>query len=418
MPNVRRLLVDKGTTFSNHTITLPTCCPSRVTFLRGQYPHNHKIGYGVRAGEVSFRRQGHARSTVGTWLNKAGYRTGYIGKYLNDFSADRYSPPGWDRFYANVDQDVWSRKFATGGKTKTLKRGNIDAHLADIGVSFLKNSGNASSFLWLNFNAPHQLKNGPPPAPERDLRKFGSKMPRSPAFNESDVSDKPSWIRNLPKLTPRQITSMGKEREHRLASLQVVDRGVAQLIDMLERTGELDNTYIFFTSDNGYHMGEHRMGKGKMTPYLTDVRVPLIVRGPGVARGVTSAAFVQNTDFAPTAAEIAGEKVPDFVDGRSMLPLLKGSGAAGRAVDWREQGYFEGRNKHPFAGITTTGGLHYVSYDQGPTELYDLNRDPHQLENLAGQRPDEETALRARLRAIKDCKGESSCRSAESGPLP
>ena len=151
------------------------------------------------------------------------------------------------------------------------------------------------------------------------------------------------------------------------------------------------------------------MEQGKMTPYLTDVRVPLIVRGPGVAEGAVSKAMVQNTDFAPTAAEIAEASVPGFVDGRSMLPLLHGE--PGSIEGWREQAYFEGRNRHPFNGMTTTDGLHHVEYEVGFRELYDLNTDPHQLEDLLHEPTAEAEAkaseLSARLNAIENCAGDS-----------
>jgi len=154
MPNVQSLLVHQGTTLENHTITLPTCCPSRVSYLRGQYPHNHKIGYGVTPGEQAFRNRGYGSSTVGTWANSEGYRTAWIGKYLNGFDNPRYTPPGWNRFYANVNRDVWSREFAADGRLKTLQKGNIDAHLGQQGEAFVR-SDNETPMLLVQNSTPH-----------------------------------------------------------------------------------------------------------------------------------------------------------------------------------------------------------------------------------------------------------------------
>ena len=408
MPNARRLLANKGTTFVNHTITLPTCCPSRTTFLRGQYAHNHGIGMGLSSREKSFRQEGYAQSTVATWLDDEGYSTGYYGKYLNGFRSGSYVPPGWDRFYANRDRDVWARSFNSDGSSVSLKRGSVDAHLAEMGKKFVEEHPDTPFFLWQNFNAPHQYKDGPPPAPKSDLKKFNSAMLSTPGVNEVDVSDKPKWIRSLPRLTSMEVAAMGLERQHRLASLQVVDRKIAELVATLAREGELSNTYIFFTSDNGYHMGEHRLKAGKMTPYTTDVNVPLIVRGPGVEEGVWRREFVQNTDFAPTVADLADATIPEFVDGTSMVPLLRGE-----EVDWRQQAFFEGRGGKAFAGIATSDGSYYIEYASGEKELYDTRKDPYQLTNSYRSATQTRKAhLAARVEAIKGCSG-PSCQLAE-----
>ena len=412
MPNVQRLLVEEGTTFKNFTIALPTCCPSRASFLRGQYAHNHRVGFSAGTADY-FANSGKHSSTVATWLDGAGYRTGQVGKYLNGFSMRRNTPPGWDRFYANLDRDVWSRCFNSDAREKCKRKGNIDAHLAGVAEGFVKSSGGGGGpfFLWFSPNAPHQFGNGPPPAPEAALSRLAEKpMPRGPAFNEADVSDKPSWIRNEPRLGKRRVESMTREYRARLTSLQVVDHAVGRLVATLEERGELDNTYLLFTTDNGYHMGEHRLAQGKMTPYLTDVRFPLIVRGPGVPEGATRDEMVQNVDLAPTIAELANAKVPGFVDGRSMAPLLRG-----KPTNWRNAAFFEGAGRHPFTGITTEGGLHYVEYGSGARELYDLNVDPHQLENLLGPgSPQDPRApkLAAKLAGLRSCAAET-CRRAQ-----
>lgn len=401
MPNVQRLLVRRGTTFENHTITLPTCCPSRVSYLRGQYPHNHKIGYGVTAGERPFRNRGYGSSTVATWADSEGYRTAWVGKYLNGFDTPRYVPPGWDSFYANVNRDLWSREFAADGRLKTLQKSSIDMHLGQRGEAFVRDDNGRPMLLVQNFNAPHQKDTGPPPAFKSDLRKFSTKIPRTPAFNERNVSDKPAYIRSLPRLRPPQIREIGLEYRARLASLQVVDRKVGAIMGALADEGELDNTYVFFSTDNGYHLGEHRLEPGKMTPYKTDVEVPLIVRGPGVSQDVVRDEMVQNIDFAPTVADIAGHKTPATVDGKSMLPLMRGQTDA-----WRGYSHFEGHGGHPFVGVAKPDGTSYVRYESGFEELY-LKGDEHQLRNVAGvaEYAPEQKKMKAALKAAHGCKG-------------
>jgi arylsulfatase A-like enzyme len=401
MPNVHRLLVEKGTTFENHTVTLPTCCPSRVSYLRGQYPHNHKIGYGVPAGEQAFRNRGYASSTVGTWANAEGYRTAWIGKYLNGFDDPGYVPPGWDRFHANVNKDVWSREFASNGRLRKLPKGSIDTHLGRQGEAFLRNDNETPMLLVQNFNAPHQNSDGPPPAPKSDLRKFSAKVPRTPAFNERDVSDKPGWVQNRPLLQSPKIREMGLEHRGRLASLQVVDRQVGAILGALADKGELDETYVMLTTDNGYHMGEHRLEQGKMTGYKTDVEVPLVVRGPGVQENTVKGAMVQNIDFAPTVADLAGHETPEFVDGRSMVPLF-GDGQAA----WRGHSHFEGPGRHPFVGTAKPDGTTFIRQESGFEELY-LPGDPHQLRNVAGedQHASAQGEMEAALQAAHACSG-------------
>ena len=152
-----------------------------------------------------------------------------------------------------------------------------------------------------------------------------------PSFDEADVSDKPAWVRSFPELSPNQIALIDERYRRRLRSLLAVDEMVASLVQTLEETGTLDNTYIVFSSDNGYHLGEHRLPVGKSTPYDESVRVPLIVRGPGVPAGVNVDQIALNTDLAPTFAELAGATPADFVDGRSIMPLMGGQ----VATDWR-----------------------------------------------------------------------------------
>lgn len=405
MPIVQEHLVAKGTTFQNFTLTLPTCCPSRATFLRGQYAHNHKVGFFGEGTYEYFASSGRQQSTVATWLDGEGYRTGLFGKYLNGYRDTRSVPPGWDSWYANAESDAWSRCLNADGQ-KRCSGGHPDTALVQKAEAFLANRSGDPFFLYFSPSAPHRRDNGPPPSEEQDRGEFGHvALPRPESFNEADVSDKPGWVRNQKKLGGKAIREMAVEYRARLRSLQTVDRAIGSMVAYLEQSGEMDNTYIFYTTDNGYHMGQHRLPAGKMTPYTEDVRFPLIVRGPGVPEGRMREELVQNTDFAPTVAKLAGAPAPEFVDGTSMVPLLSGD----PTVPWRDAAYFEGDGQHPFSGITTEAGEHYVEWEGGFTELYDLNADPRQLENLSGERPNKEASLHAILEDLKDCAG-AECR--------
>ncbi len=160
------------------------------------------------------------------------------------------------------------------------------------------------------------------PAPRHAGMFAGVTAPRPPSFNEADVSDKPPAIRNLPLLTDEQIAEIDIEYQTRLESLQAVDEGIERIIATLAARGELENTYLFFTSDNGYHLGQHRFPNGKWEIYDEEIRVPMIVRGPRVPAGVTRNHFVLNIDFAPTIAALAGIHPDHTVDGQSFVPLF------------------------------------------------------------------------------------------------
>lgn len=421
MPTVQKQLVEKGTTFENGILTLTECCPSRVTMLRGQYTHNHTIWNGS-LGARAFRKRGLEKSTVATWLHRANYKTALVGKYVNGYDY-RYVPPGWDTWHASVGKDVWSECLNDNGTKRCYGGKHPDHVLAEKAEEFIRaNRGNAAPlFLWLAFNAPHE----PAPYMHQDRNKFsGLALPRSPSFNEKNVSDKPTWVKRRDLLGRKQIKSMRGFYQDRLRSLQEVDRGVGRLIDALADTGRLDNTYLVFWTDNGHHMGEHRLGAlegtpGKATPYLEDTRVPLIVRGPRVPQARRQE-LVLNTDIAPTFAELGGTQAADFVDGRSFAPLL-----GGETPLWRTTALIENRkskklHRPAYAGLITQDTA-YVDYDGPERELYDLNRDPYQLENAFAQDPPPDPArvarLEDRLEELRSCE-KDGCKAAEDKAAP
>ncbi|CAA9518813.1 MAG: Putative sulfatase [uncultured Rubrobacteraceae bacterium] len=439
-PNLRRL-ADEGTTFENAFVTDPLCCPSRATLLRGQYSHNHGIVGNWRplGGAGKFRDLGREDSTVATWLQGEGYRTALVGKYMNDYRGD-HVPAGWDDWYGisgghkshDLNENGWIRHYDPLAH-------HPDDVLADKAAGTLRPPEDGSPFfMWVGTRAPHAPAD---PAPRHEDAFPGARLPRPPSFDEGDVSDKPDWVRDNPQLERGEIPAMQDLYRNRLRSMLAVDDMVGRLVDVLEETGELDNTYVFFTSDNGWHAGEHRLNTGKWTAYEEDIRVPLIVSGPGVPEGETLPHMVLNNDLAPTFADLAGAAPPGFVDGRSLTPLLKDDPPPDE--DWRSAFLVEAATElGPTAVLPLSGdplpenwrrvpreywgrpGLEavrtmnhlYVEYGDGGRELYDLREDPHQLDNLY------ETAdsgplrtLRERLAALRDCAGEG-CRAAEEGP--
>jgi N-acetylglucosamine-6-sulfatase len=437
MPNTQRLLVDQGVEFARPWVTRSLCCPSRATILRGQYTHNHRVWVNVEpsGGFWNFLDQGHENSTIATWLNAAGYDTILIGKYLNRYGLDRngnrapttHVPPGWDKWHAwegVYSGTGTSYKINENGRIVTYQRSQIhdtDLH-ARTAENFIRNTaGNRPFFMYLAPNGPHDPAYFAP----RHANMFSNTpLPRPSSFNEADVSDKPRWVQNKPLLSSTQISDLTQFYRKRLRALQSVDEMVERLVNALRATGELSNTYIVLTSDNGIYLGEHRL-TAKGAAYNASPRVPLVIRGPGVPRGVTRSQMPLNNDLAPTFASWAGVRPPAFVDGRSLAPLLTSSPPA----TWRTAFLVEHRRTPeefayvraiPNYSAVRTARYNYVEYGTGEKELYDLNADPTELTNIhnsASQRLRSE--LKARLDALKICAradtSATSCKRAEDG---
>jgi N-acetylglucosamine-6-sulfatase len=267
--------------------------------------------------------------------------------------------------------------------------------------------------LWAGTFAPHL----PADYAEEDSDLYSdAPLPKSPSFNEADVSDKPEFVRETPRLTPRQVGTLRAQHRDRLRSLRDVDEMVDDILDLLEHRGELGNTYVVFTTDNGLQQGQHRLLK-KSTPYEAAAGVPLVVRGPGVLAGVVLDQLVINNDFAPTFADWAGVDPPGFVDGRSLAPLLQSgqpTGSPWRTAILNEQEMRQ-RFHIPDYGAVRTRTHTYVQWKTGERELYDLRKDPYELENINGSADRLLTArLKTRLRMLATCAG-SACMATE-GP--
>lgn len=461
MPKLKSLITDQGATFQNYFVSMSLCCPSRTATLRGQYGHNTQILGNMQpsGGFEKFFELGEEKSTVATWLQDAGYRTMLAGKYLNGYPTRNnlmYIPPGWNEWYVAMRGNAYNEyNYTLNENGKQVAYGNKpEDYGTDVyvnkSVDFIQRSAKEGKpfFIYLAPYAPHAPYT---PAPRHDKLFPDAKVPRTPNYNEADVGDKPNYIRNRPLLGNRQINAIDNDYRMRLQSLQAIDEGIEKIVNTLKANGQFDNTYIFFTSDNGYHMGNHRQLTGKIAPYDEELRVTMIVRGPGVPAGKSFDQLVGNIDLAPTWAELAGAKAADFVDGRSLVPFLRDNIPA----QWRqefaiENGIYQttqtratptpapntdaelleppdqdttqfnlltlaqqaGLGVPAFRGIRTQT-YSYVEYITGEKEYYDLKADPYQLQNLAAKMDPKILAqLSARVKELAACKA-STCRTAE-----
>jgi N-acetylglucosamine-6-sulfatase len=413
MPKLEKLVARQGVTFEHAYVVDPLCCPSRATILTGTYTHNHGVtnNHDRRGGARKFREEGLHRDTIGTRLKEAGYATGYFGKWMNGYE-ERYVPPGWDSWFTfsgDLNKPD-SYDVNSDGRLKTFSREyNETDLLRDEAAAFVENHrGNNPWLAVVATHAPH----GPYWPPERHAQRFdGVKLPKTPAFDEDDVSTKPRTYRRG-HLSGEEKRKLRRAYKGKLEALQGVDDLVEVLIDTLEKTGQLENTYVVYLTDNGYLLGEHRHeAKGK--PYEGSIRTPLLVRGPGVPTGEKREELVANVDLAPTIAGWADASPPENPDGRSLAPLL----SASPPDSWREALLIEHFVGSDWVGLRTPRYT-YVEHEGGEKELYDLKEDPHQVENLY-ENADAAllNALHSRLEALEECAG-TKCREAENRRIP
>ena len=392
MPNVTNRLVRPGVDFRNAFASNPLCCPSRVSILTGRYSHSTGVfsNRPPHGGFASFRD----RVTIATRLRAAGYRTAYMGKYLNGYANNTYVPPGWDRWLAFANAGYYDYRLNVDGRLETgptLRSLYSTDRLAAEAVRFVRES-RRPFFLVLAPYAPHE----PAEPARRHARAFSALVPwRSPSYRERNVSDKPAWVRAQPRTLrfgPQAFRR--RQLQSRLAGDQVVGR----LVRALRGQRLLRNTVVVFTSDNGYLWGEHRLS-AKAKPYEESIRVPLVVRYDALTRGRPRSVerLVANVDLAPTFAAAARTRLPG-AEGRSLLPFL-----AGRTPRWRSALLLETlpvRNQAvPAWCAVRTRERILVAYATGDRELYDLTRDPYELRSLHDDPAwnGTERALRARL---------------------
>ena len=416
MPNVKTLLADQGVTFDNSVVSYSLCCPSRATYLTGQYAHNHGV-WGNAAPNGGYYKLD-STNTLPVWLSRAGYQTMHIGKYLNGYGTRNAKevPPGWGLWYGSVDPTTYRfYNYTLNENGNTVNYGTGAANYqtdvyARKAVSLIaaQAADPRPFFLSVAFLAPHSGaprdaddpsgQSTPSPAPRHRNLFRTQPLPTPASFNEADVSDKPASIRNRPLLTTARINKIRENYQQRLESLLAVDEAVAQIVNQLAAIGKLDQTYIIFTSDNGFMHGEHRVPQGKVVLYEPSIRVPLIIRGPNIPAGQHRSQFVENIDLAPTIVDVTDVPPGRVMDGKSLIPFAKDPILhSGRDLLLETPTY---------AAIRTPNWL-YAEHVTGEKELYNLARDRDQLNSLhtdlslASVR----TNLATRLARLRGCSG-------------
>lgn len=432
MPHV--LALEKaGMSFDNYTVTDSLCCPSRASIFTGQFPHDTKVftNYPPSGGFAVFYRRNEDQHTYATALQAAGYRTAMMGKYLNaypvgnnayDFPTD-YVPPGWSTWdvVSNGYQE-YDYNLNDNHTMQTYGHRPLDYLTYVLGgkaQQFIESSAAARKpfFLEVATFTPHAPFT---PAP-RDRNTFADAIaPRVPSFNR--IPDHaPPWLANRPPLTQKEIDRIDYAYGKRIAAVQSVDRMIGHLEDKLAAVGQLKNTVFVFSSDNGFHLGQHGLSRGKMTAFETDITVPLVAAGPGIPAGVVNHDITQNIDLAPTFEQLGGATPPPTVDGRSLVPLLHGQNPPWRTValvehrgpdrrpgDPDAQTFADG-NPPSYSAIRTARWT-YVKYVTGAREYYDRVTDPYEDDNRAGAlSPARRAALEAEVRALTHCHGAVAC---------
>jgi N-acetylglucosamine-6-sulfatase len=403
MPDVWRWIVRPGTKFTAGLAAPPLCCPDRAGILTGQYPHNN----GVFSNDPGYPTLHDKGDTLPVWLRNAGYRTGLDGKFLNNYpETEGAAPaPGFSDWFSYDGRPAYFRyTISDGGQLRRFGPSRA-AYSTDVftrhAKEFVREGRDTGKpfFLWLAYDAPHDTAPAigdcgnyvPLPPSESEYRRFGSqvKFPLPPAYDERDISDKPSFI-----ASKRPITKARPHIARRFrcvaATMHEVDKQVGKLMRWLQQTGQLKNTIVVYVSDNGYYYGEHRLIRGKSWPYEPALNVPYAVRLPTAYQGVkppprVSPEVVSEQDIASTILDYAGD-VPSckgphvcrVVDGRSLRPLLGGEGR------WpQDRGVLAEINSSgiDYSAIRTKRYM-YTEYSDGEREIYDLVHDPFEKTNL------------------------------------
>lgn len=442
MPFTRRYFARNGVTFSDAISSFPLCCPARATILTGQLSHNHhvltnKAPYG---GYEAFVANGNEATTMPTWLQTAGYQTMFVGKYLNGYGLGRYSnrvPPGWSQWNGlarNTDYSYTDFELLRDGVLTSYPNGYNTTVFGQITRRFIQRSAAAAQpfFVWESDLAPHGgcqrhigrtgCRWGPPRPARRDRDRFPNlKVNNTGAasFDERVVVDKPLHIRKTPRFDAARLAKMTNYNRDRARSLLAVDRSFRDTIGRLRSLGELDNTVVIFTSDNGFLMGQHRW-QGKTLPYEQSLHVPLMISGPGFPRGVRSAESVALADIAPTIARAAAATPTVVQDGQPLQPVANGT-AQGYGAEAIEAGPLLPAD-YPtwfYHGVRTKRYTYVVYPGLGESELYDRRKDPDEMTNVAYRQAYRATraALAEKLRQLSSCAGEA-CRSVSGGGVP
>jgi len=460
MPNTLSLIAGRGIAFNRYYVPYPLCCPSRVSLLTGRYAHNHNVRGNVppNGGFTGFKARQAYSHNLAPWLQAAGYRTIHIGKFLNGYGDEPFDegkdvPPGWNAWHSVLradtnhyfygytlnDNGTLDGPFGDPGSWETREYGERDDfgcpaaplngkpcfYETDIfnRIAWEEISGTSPEqpfYLQLDYTAPHgdfRRPAGPEPATRHYNLFSGAPYPhgRSEGFNEGSVNDKPRFIREAPYLSLQEIHTYRVYYQKALESLRSVDEGVKLIVDTLGGLGRLRNTYIVFTSDNGFFYGEHRLTGGKFLAYEPATHLPLLIRGPGIKPGTATGELAANIDLAPTLLELAGASADKSIDGRSLVPFMRdpslrtrrpilfesfvetndveANGQPGAAPAERpaaRAARAAGRGgatasivapPKDYEGIRL-GPYKYIEWPDGEKELYDITKDPNELNNL------------------------------------
>jgi len=432
MPHTFADVVDRGTRFRDGVAAPPLCCPDRAGILTGQYPHNHGV-FSNDPGYPTLRDKG---DTLPVWLRHAGYRTGFVGKFLNGYGRNVGAPPapGFDSWFSFVGSPgYYDYNVSDQGRTRHFgsRRDDYSTNVfTRQAKAFLNRSEGSSTpfFLWLAYEAPHgwrshisPCRRASSPAPPTKAAYDAFKhvpLPRPPDFNERNVSDKPRAIRDLPRLDGKAINRITNDWHCTLAAVRELDRGIGRVMGKLAASGQLQNTIVFYVSDNGNFFGEHRRPDGKSDVYEPSLNVPYAVKMPRVYRTGPrvdhSGAVVSNQDIDATIVDYANRFAGPVktcaspgdcrrLDGRTIAPLV-GSGGV-----WPvRRGVLDEINSggHDYDAIRTPR-FTYSELATGERELYDVKRDPYELHNRAGDPPYAgiQARLATRLGLLRRCSG-------------
>ncbi|KAF2875643.1 arylsulfatase [Massariosphaeria phaeospora] len=437
MPQVQEHLVKKGTNYKKHYCTVSWCCPSRVSIFTGKAAHNTNVTnvqdpYG---GYPQFIREGHNENWVPLWIQQAGYQTFYTGKLMNAQNITNYDEPfisgfnGSDFlldpntysymnpiFQRNHDKPIPHRNEYSTDLVKQKALGFLDDAAKDPSTPFYLTIAPIAPHSDIGFQAtggdpPFAVDVSAPISAKRHEHLFADEIiPRTPNFNP-EVPSGVDWIAELPRLNAENITAADEWHRQRMRSLMAVDEMVGEVIARLERHGVLDNTYIFYSTDNGYHNGQHRLGPGKNCGFEEDINVPLVVRGPKVPKGKEVELATSHTDLGATWFKVMGIPHREDFDGapipltESDIQKLSDSGKAREHVQVEYWGYTRPaesqdtdtpKYNNTYKAIRVVGqeyGFYYSVWCSSVNELYDMKADPGQMNNLFGNPGNSNTSL-------------------------
>jgi N-acetylglucosamine-6-sulfatase len=442
MPNVKRMQA-RGRTFTRYFVTDSLCCPSRSSIFTGKFPHDTQVftNSGSSGGYAQFEKVGNPTQTFAATLSGVAYKTAMMGKYLNGYEPTlNQADPGWSEWDV-AGEGYPELNYQLNQNGRVVPYGNAPAdYLVDVqsglATRFIESQGNRPFLIEIATFAPHAPFT---PAP-RYVGQYHEMAPRTAAFAKTNVNP-PRWLAAQKPLSAADIVQLDTDFNKRVEAVQAVDDLIGQLFVTLKAQGIDQNTYVIFSSDNGFHMGEHMMFEGKQSAFDSDIHVPLVVVGPGIPAGTVDPHIVQNIDLCPTFAELAGTPPPANVDGHSLVALLRGHPVS----DWRNVALVEhhgpeveardlddpdndgwtpeavdggaaaGHGPIPstYEAIRMETSL-FVSYADGETEYYDLTSDPGERTNTVGTLSKAQvTSLEGTISAIQSCHGSQPCWTAQ-----